>query len=180
MTFDSQHAFKIWDKLYTVRVPDQLTLDPSYIERFGVPVANDPNVDKMMSTNFTTVMIPIIKIMEYFLNGVEVQIPSREDMIQIHKDIEDYLGEWEYYVKHTMHGKTDLEQHKTLISSLEKLSKHIYNRAGPKEVIENLFVETKLGFMSPLEESMVKEKEPDKPDYTSIMRLIKNKGGSRF
>ena len=95
MAFASRYADLIWDRLYTVLIPDHLTQDPEYLRRFGTYATQNREVDQMVTTNCITVMIPIIKIVEYFDKGIEVQIPSREDMLQMHRDIELYLGEWE-------------------------------------------------------------------------------------
>jgi len=180
MSFYSEYAPKIWDKLYTVNIPDQVTLNPDYINKFGVHITTDKNINEMISTNFITVMIPVIKILEYFINGIEIQIPSRDDMITMHKDIEGYLNEWYSYTRSSVHGLAEFDQNKQLISSLEKLSKYIFNKASPTEVLDNLFVENKLGLMDPITEQSKKNNITDKPDYTSIFSLVKGNSGSRF
>ena len=145
-TFVSEHAPKIWNNLYTVYIPEQITLDPEHIRRFGTYITQNKQVDKMLETNMTLVKIPISKVLEYFDMGIEVQIPSREDMITMHKHIELYLAEWKEYIRVSVHGHMDAQNHKDLISTLEKLSKHIYEKAKPKEVIDNLFISKKVNF----------------------------------
>ena len=173
MSFPSRHQHLIWDKLYTVLIPDQLTLDPSYIRRFGTHVSGNKDVDKMLQSNFTTVMIPISRILEYFELGMEVQIPSREDMIQMHKDIELYLQEWRDH----MHFQLNLsvKDHKDLILALEKLSKHVYNKARPNEVIDRLIVHKTIGLVNPLQRATESQRPVEKPDYQGIGALIRNK-----
>lgn len=176
-TFASEHAPKIWNNLYTVYVPEQLTLDPEYIRRFGTHVTQNKQVDKMLETNLTMVKIPIIQILDYFDRGIEVQIPSREDMIQIHKHIELYLAEWKEYIRVSVHGHMDAQNHKELITCLEKLSKYIYAKAQPKEVIDNLFLHKKvnLGLLNPILQAEEERKVVEKPDYQGISNLVKNK-----
>ena len=180
MAFPSINSHLIWNKLYTVLIPDQLTLSKEYLSKFGTHVTGNKEVDNMLSTNLTTVMIPVAKILEYFDNGVEIHIPSREDMIRIHKDIELYLGEWRDHIKFDIN--LSLSEHKTLILSLEKLSKHVYDKARYFEIVDNLFINKKIGLLvNPLqrikEES--KSKNGVKPDYEGIRELISQKTRSR-
>jgi len=181
MPFVSKYAPVIWNRLYTVLIPDQVTLSKDYIKKFGVYVTGNKEVDEMLSKNQTCVMIPIATILEYFENGVEIQIPSRQDMIQIYKDIEAYLEEWREHIKYDIN--LPLQQHKDLILALEKLSKHIYEKIRPKELVDNLFRKEKIGIINPLQKIQEEEKEVVKPDYEGIGKLIRsriNKPVSRF
>ena len=174
MSFYSQYASGIWEDLYTVLIPEQVTMNRDFIKKFGVHTTGYKEVDKMMASNFTTVMIPIIKITEYFEDGVPIEIPSRDDMIVMHKKIELYLEEWREHIRKSFHS--DPSEHKNLIMNLERLSKHIYLKAKPKEVIENLFTSKKIGLINPFQEVKEEAKEVTKPDYNSIAELLKAKG----
>lgn len=177
MSFISRFAKLIWDELYTVYIPDQLTLNPEYIRLFGTHVTQDKRMDKVLETNFTMVKIPIVQILTYFDQGVEIQIPVREDMIRMHKHIELYLGEWREYMRVSVHGNTDAKTHKDLIIALEKLSKQIYEKASSYEVLDNLFLNkrVKFGLLNPLQEHQEKSKTVTKPDYQGIGKLISKK-----
>jgi len=177
--FYSEHASLIWDRLYTVLIPDHLTMNPDYVRKFGVPLSGNKQVDAMMSVNFTTVKINVARILEYFIEGIEIQIPSRADMIQIHKDIEAYLTEWKDHIKYDINLKLG-EEEKRLILSLERLSKKLYDKAIPREVIDNLFLEKRFGIVNPLQEAQIANKEPTKMDYEGISQLVKRKVNSRF
>lgn len=154
-------------------------MNPDYIRKFGTFSSGDKKIDAMMSMNFTTVKISIRFILEYYIQGVEVQIPSRADMIQIHKDIETYLAEWKDHIKYDLNLKLG-EDEKRLILSLEKLSKNIYAKSKSSEVLDNLFLEKKIGLVNPLQEAQVAKKELNKPDYEGIGHLVKRKVNSRF
>lgn len=188
-TFCSVHAQKIWDNLYTVYIPDLVTQDAEYLKRFGHHVSQYKPVDEMLKTNLILVKIPIIKILEYYVEGIEIQIPSREDMITMHKHLELYLEEWREYIRNSVHGQVDAELHKDLILSLEKLSKYVYEKAKPRELLENLFLANKtrpgIGLVNPLVRAEQEQRVVDKPDYNSIKQLIKKKNnnsdsGGRF
>lgn len=186
MPFNSMHASKLWSNLYKVYIPEHGTLDPSYIRKFGVYVTQDKPIDEMLKTNFTMVMITPIRICEYFIEGIEIQIPSREDMIRMHKDIELYLSEWKEYIRTSIHGNMDAQNNKDLILALEKMSKTLYEKAKPSELLENLFLKKNnpLGLINPIQRHVEETKEIHKPDYSGIKHLIKKKpigdSGGRF
>lgn len=174
MSFHSQYAPLIWDRLYTVMVPDQVTLSAAYVKRFGTHVTGHKDFDKALSTSLTTVMIPVIKILEYYEDGVEVQITSRDDLIKIHKDIELYLTEWRDHLQYDLN--VQVQPHKELILSLEKLSKHIYAKAQPREVIDRLIRPRTMGIVNPLQQAHYEQTlSTEKKDYEGIAKLIKRK-----
>ena len=173
MSFPSIYAKLIWDKLYTVIVPDQVTIPADYLRRFGTHVTGNKKFDQTLSNSTTTVMIPVSKILEYYEDGIEIQIPSRQDMIQMHKDIELYLQEWRDHLKYDVNASVD--KNKPLILGLEKLSKDLYNKAKPREVLENLFAKKNIGVVNPLQRATELTKPIEKPDYQGIGQLVKSK-----
>ena len=173
MAFYSEHAPRIWDDLYTAMVPDQVTLNTEYLRVFGTYSSGHKEVDRMMESSTTTVKIPIIKMVEYFDLGVYVQIPRRESMLTIHRNIELYLGEWRHHLEHAIH--TSLVQHKDLILSLEKFSRMIYGKAYPQEVVSNPVLGASMGLLSPMAVSQLESTPLHKPDYSPIAGLIRKK-----
>lgn len=173
MSFTSEHADKIWNRLYRVYIPDLMTQNPDYIKKFGAHLTRNRAVDEMVKTNLILVMIPVIKIPEYFEDGIEIQIPSREDMITMHKHIELYLEEWKHHIKYDIN--TSLSENKELILSLEKLSAYIYNKAKPREVVDNLISSNRFGLVSPLAMREEQQREVVKPDYEGIGKLVKTR-----
>lgn len=180
MSFYSQYANAIWEDLYDAMVPDFVTRNRDFIRKFGVPSSGNKDVDKMMSNNLTFVKIPIIKMLEYFNNGVDIQIPARKDMIAIHKSIENYLSEWRDHLKYDIN--IDRTAHKELLLGLEKLSKLIYEKAHPREVIDDLLVHRTIGLASPMDRLRKPKEDFVKPDYNGIGQLLRPNrgGGSRY
>lgn len=173
MSFASQYATLIWDVLYDVSVPDQLTQSPEYLKRFGAHVTGNREVDAMLARNTTHVKIPVAKILSYYLDGIEITIHSRDDMLKIHKDIELYLGEWQQHLKYDIN--LEVNKNKALILGLEKLSKELYSKAKPREVINKLFDKSQFGLYSPLDKAEEEKKEHQKPDYEGIGQLVRSK-----
>lgn len=176
MAFHSDFAPKIWEDLYNAYVPDFVTMDREYIRRFGVPSSGNRDVDKMMSNSSSFVKIPIIKILEHFENGIDVQIPSRADLIAIHKAIEKYLEEWRQHLKYDIN--LDRTANKALVLGLEKLSKLIFDKAHPREVMDDILIGKKIG-LQPL---MAKPdtRELVKPDYNGLSSLLRPTVRGRF
>ena len=175
MSFPSQFAHLIWDKLYTVLIPDYVTLDASYIRRFGVHVTDNKAVNAGLLNATTTVMLPLIKIVEYYTSGYTVQVPSRDDMLQMHKDIEKYLQEWREHITYSIN--TSHEQHKELLLTLDKFSKYIYEKASAREVLLDRIQTLKIGRVNNFVK-IEEEKKLDtmsKPDYNGISQLVKSK-----
>lgn len=176
MSFPSVYATKLWDRLYDCRIPDQLTLSAGYLKKFGTHVTGNKTVDSMLATNKTHVKITVITILGYFEDGIEIEIPSREDMIQMHKDMEGYLGEWREHIKYDIN--LDLHKNKEFLLSLEKLSKHIFEKAKPKELVDNLFKKQSFGLVNPLAQIEEEKREVVKPDYDGISRLVRSKSAT--
>ena len=175
MAFSSVFATKLWDKLYNVLVPDQMTLNTGYIKKFGAHVTGNKKVDDMLTKSKTHVKIPVVRILEYWEDGMEIEIPDRADMIQMHKDMEGYLSEWREHLKFAVNN--DLNGNKDFLLSLEKLSKHIFERAKPKEIVDNLFKKQSFGLVNPLARNDEEKREIQKPDYEGISRLVRSKSG---
>lgn len=174
MSFRSQYAHLIWDRLYDVLIPDQLTLSREYISKFGVHTTGDKKSDQLLSSNFTQVKISVARILEYYDDGIEIQIPSRDDMIKIYKDIELYIAEWREHIKYDIN--LAVSKNKDFLLSLDKLSKDLYNKAKPNEIIDNLFINKKIGLLvNPLQRVQEERKPVEKADYEGISQLIRGK-----
>lgn len=173
MSFVSQYAVRIWEDLHDVLIPDQMTLNPAEIRTFGIRSSGDKKVDAMMASNFILVKIPIIDILKYFDHGIDIQIPSRETMIKIYKDIQLYLDEWQEHIKTDINSSA--QQHKNLLSNLDKLAKRIHEKADGKELKDSRFSLQSFGLTNPLL-TMTQEKDKNnKPDYVGIAQLLRPK-----
>lgn len=174
MAFYSVHAPRIWEDLYTALIPDQVTQNAAHVRVFGTYISGHTEVDRMMENNVTMVKIPIIKMIEYFDNGIPIQIPERESMLEIHRNIEKYLQEWRHHAEVAINS--DVPQHRDLLLSLEKFSKLIYGKATAKEVMRNPVISLDYGLLNPLSRLQMEQKEVHKPDYAGIGQLIRQKG----
>jgi hypothetical protein len=154
-------------------VPDQMNVSADYLRKFGTHTTGHKFYDDQLPQMRTLIMTNVIEILRYYEDGIEIQIPSREDMICIHKDIELYLAEWREHLKFDIN--LDVANNKDLLLSLEKLSKTIYEKAKGVEVIDNLFIAKKIGLVSPFQRAVESAKPINKPDYQGISSLVRTK-----
>jgi hypothetical protein len=170
--FKSEHAHLIWDRLYNAYIPDAATQDTEFTRKFGVRLSGDRKIDADIGKYTTHVMIPIIKIVEYFDDGIPVQIPNRDDMLEMNDSITKYLEEWKHAMKYDIH-LTQIP--KPLLASLDKFCKYVYGKATAKEIVGSKLDSLRFGIpnrMDPLPEST---RFPVKPDYEGISKLIRQK-----
>lgn len=88
------------DRLFMVKVPYIATLSSAEIDAFGLPVDIDHGTDIGSMTgiynyqaynHFTTVMLPLTRIIDIYCNGYEIRINNREDIPIIYEILETYL-----------------------------------------------------------------------------------------
>lgn len=100
-------------------------------------------------------------------------------MIAIHKAIENYLGEWKEHIRYEIN--IDRTKHKDLLLSLERMSKLIYAKAYPREVIDTILIDKNIGLASPMDILRQPAQDITKPDYNGIGSLLRpSRGGSRY
>lgn len=180
MSFYSTHAPKIWEHLFNVNIPDLVTQNPAYLKKFGHPVTGIEELDSLRTNEYISVMVPIIRIAEYYSEGIVVEVPSRADMLRIHTNIELYLNEWKAYIQNSINK--DLDSHKDMITALENLSRLIHGKAGGKELILKAFARApRFGIVNPLQEQKVANAPVNKPEYEGISEMIRrHRQASRF
>ncbi|MEM5804223.1 MAG: hypothetical protein QW350_05820 [Candidatus Aenigmatarchaeota archaeon] len=175
--FNSKYAKEIWVRRYVVRIPDYLTLEKEYIKNRGVYVTSDKNINSMVSSSYTTVAIPIIRMVEYFSEGHNILIPKREDMVNIYTNIVKYLDEWRDFLKYSINSNIkNNEEIKTLLTSLDKFAREIHKRLNYKEIEGGKPSELsgKFGFITTFDKISIQERlsiSPP-PKYNSITELI--------
>ena len=169
MPFQSQYADRIWNEPFEVSIPDVLTMNRDYIRKFGVHVTGKKDIDSKITKNFTNVMIPIIKIAEYFDDGIEVRIHGRENLVKIFNLLNGYLDEWANYAKYSINASID--SNRELLAVLDKLTKIIYNKLDSTEYYVSIKPSITFGLTSPLGK---KEEISKKPNYIDL-EILKNK-----
>lgn len=184
MLFPSLVADKIWgNHLYHVLIPDKLTLDRTYLSVFGTYSTGDRDLDKDLENLFTEVKVDIATIADYYSKGITIQIPSRDDMISIHRVIDEYLTEWRE------HERTDVNFHipkdiRKMLTNFDSLSKHIYEKLNVSETIYSAFgmKQPSFGIQTDFTKLQKSKSLPEaKPDFKSINDILRgNTRNKRF
>ena len=178
MAFISIHSDKIWRHLFTVRVPDIMTTNPEYLKTRGIYTSGNKNVDDMVKTDFTTVMVTIADMLVYYEDGVDIIIPSRKDMIRIHESIELYLDEWRNTIDNSVNVSP--EPHKKLLTALENLSCKIYGRISNKEYSSSKNNNDLINLLGIRSANAVNREVEEKPKYNKITDLFKHNKQKSF
>lgn len=89
----------IWDYLYKVRIPDLQSRSVEDIRENGVRITGVEHIDKAMSKNKRTVYINIDEMVEYYRNGVPIQVIDPKDTKAIYDAISKHIYAWQDYIK---------------------------------------------------------------------------------
>lgn len=92
--FINDTTAKLWETLYKVRVPYQLTRSIADIEKYGTPITGNHDVDNSTLDDWITTMKPVSDIVDLFMEGKPVALVNREDMKTIYQDIQDHIYAW--------------------------------------------------------------------------------------
>lgn len=173
--FTSHYAPMLWDRVYSVVIPEYVNQDSDYLNRWGHHITGDKKVDNILKGRKKTIMISVIKMAQYQSEGIPIALTNREDMIEIHKNIEGYLAEWKEHLQYSLNPGANTP--KDLLLALEKLSKIIYEKASIIEVNSSIIERMSFGLKSTMDVVQDQEriKQMDKTDYVGISELFKKK-----
>ena len=87
-------AAPLWDELFTVRIPQLQMTTTHDIEKFGTYTTGDRGIDKAMSNQWRTTMLPISKMVEFYQEGCQIKIVYEADVKKIYEFISDHLNAW--------------------------------------------------------------------------------------
>lgn len=86
---------KLPSRLFTVRVPTIATYDPAELELFGIPVDTvDDKPQKESYKDFTTIAIPLVKIIEMYGDGYPIKLVNGDESTIIYNALEKYIKDW--------------------------------------------------------------------------------------
>lgn len=171
--FKSRYADNIWKTLYPVTIPNYADRTREDLEITGVRLTGISKVDAAVRNSRKEVHIPIIKMVEYHIEGVPLSIAKRETLIAVNRDLSNYLEEWREYISTKFHGKIDSANQK-LLRDLESFAKRIYEHMTAIELMPIMIPKLQIGIQAPvviLTEEEKKEKE--KPKFESIINLAR-------
>lgn len=176
MVNDNDLMYLVWDHLYRVAVPDILTASDTYLKHYGSYVTGDNQVDQMLRTNYSNVMLPLSTIIGYVDQGFDVKIYSRDDMLKMYKDIRSYLIEYDNIVAQRVNQGN--VPYKDLIM-MDNFASMIYHRASLEELVDlserKTSMDTRLTFLSGLRPRDASVIHKEKPDYNEMASIFKKR-----
>ncbi len=93
-------AARIFDDLYMVRVPDLQTRSNDHIKIFGMPVTGNGQIDRELSNQKITVMLPIARLAEMYEEGIPISVIKYDDTKKIFESVQSHLLAWKTILTH--------------------------------------------------------------------------------
>lgn len=118
-------AWWIWNKLFMCRVPYLQTMSPDYIREYGVLASGDPVRDKALSSEMTTTMLSIAKMIEYYGKGVTVGVVRYEDTKKIYEYISNHLQAWKRELEYSVHADAPVDD----LLLMDRFASAVYTHA---------------------------------------------------
>lgn len=117
---------KVWEYLYKVRVPFLQYRSLDHIKTFGVHLTGIPEIDNDKTNEIISVMIPVAKMVECYVNGVSVLVPSSTDIKDIYDTISDHIHAWKKMLQNGINiGDAPIDD----LIAMDKFANSIYTYA---------------------------------------------------
>jgi len=175
MSFPSQYASKIWDQIYPCMIPQQYTYDDDYIKLRGIIQTPDKKINDILSKEKVQVYLTIAQMVDYFTEGVVVELLDRKTMLEIYRNLQGYIEEWKNYLQSSINASKD--KHKDMLIAFDKFAKVIYDKASAHEIMQDRIKNINFGMRSTM--AKIKEEQKiqntPKPDYESIAEYLRSK-----
>lgn len=84
----------LWDKLFLVRIPQLHSMTIDYMKTYGTYITGDKEIDNELSKQWMTTYLPIVKMVNYYREGVQIKIVNRDDIKTIYECISRHLIAW--------------------------------------------------------------------------------------
>lgn len=127
-------AYKIFNWLFQIFVPQAFTVDLEQASRFGTPTTGDRQYDAELANEFTRVMWPISTMAVKSNDGCVIRLAKLEDAQKIHALVMEYLECWadeielelNYLTKDEVAGNERFQKREADMLILEQFADVIY------------------------------------------------------
>jgi len=119
-------AVYVFEHLFLCRIPNLESMSADYIRHFGMPTTGDKQLDRDLSMQDITTMLPISKMAEYHSTGVAIKIVNRGDVKDIYDIVTLHLGKWKKHLEVSYNlGEAPLDD----LMTLDNFATAVYNEA---------------------------------------------------
>ena len=84
----------LYTYLFYVRVPEQMSRNPSDIKLLGTYKSGSEEIDRQMMNNWISVYIPAVKIADYFQNGIGVKLTRNTEIQKLYDLYNEFCHYW--------------------------------------------------------------------------------------
>jgi len=175
MSFPSKYASTIWERIYPCLIPQEYTYDDDYIKRRGIIQTPDKKINAILSKEKVQVYLTVAQMVDYFTEGVSIELLDRKTMLEIYRNIQAYIDEWKDYIQHSINANKD--NNKEMLLAFDKFSKVIYDKASAHEIMQGVVQRVNFGMKGTMAKIIEEQRiqNTPKPDYDSIAEYLKSK-----
>lgn len=91
---------KLFDYLYRVSMPYQLTRHEEDIRKFGTRITGVKAIDSDINNQWFVTMISVAEMTKYFEEGVPIKISYEKDIKEIYESISEHIHAWKVQLEH--------------------------------------------------------------------------------
>jgi hypothetical protein len=156
-------------------IPQEYTYDDDYIKRRGIIQTPDKKLHSVLSKEKVQVYLTVAQMVDYFTEGVTVELLDRKTMLEIYKNIQGYIDEWKNHLQYSINSNK--ENNKEMLIAFDKFSKTIYDKASASEIMQGVVQRVNFGMRSTVAKIREEQKiqNAPKPDYDAISEYLKTK-----
>jgi len=85
---------KLWDILYKVRMPYLQSRSTEDMRKYGVRLSSNDMLNQSISDEWITTLISVSQMVDYFGEGVPIQVVNSSEIKTIYQDLTDHLLQW--------------------------------------------------------------------------------------
>ena len=129
--------WKLFNKLFMVRVPNIQMCSVDYIKNFGMPTSGFQEIDHQAANELKTTMLPLcaedgkLCIVELWAAGSEVHVCKHTDTKTMYELISSHLAMWKHQLEHGLNNaNAPMED----LDKMAKFAASVYKHAEPQMV----------------------------------------------
>lgn len=174
-------AYRLWHRKYQVRIPRSLMYGPEYVNKVGIHVTGDYNVDSAGVNELMTMWQTGAGLALLYRDGADIESPNtfvhKADKVPLYEDIQRHLLDWRTFAYSGIHPDSappisDFRMLEAVAIAIhydvQKMRPTVQSSSALQEAIMGLNRRRNLGVVDALNRKKVEEEGQIKP-YVSIV-----------
>lgn len=119
-------AFKLFNYLYRVYIPQHHMYSNEYLKQFGIPTSGDSALDKAQANEMTLTQQTIAGMAELHADGAAIALEDPSKSVEIYEILRNHLNDWSRAVHEAFH---DINPPIEDLRKLDDLATEVYKIA---------------------------------------------------